>query len=199
MHGSAGLSFVTHCGRAARLVDWRRPAPRRRLRTYRRDRGVSSGEGSSLCVRRAGEGLTLRIVLRADTKHMFDNSDQICYSVLMRGGPVWVSIRVPVVAPEGWTRLEIHGGLRELERVQRELDAARALLITPSGTGGRDSAAEHARVTGTSVRTARDRLKVALVVEKVAGAGDALVNGAVSGEHLRLLAPSGPNGPPLNE
>ena len=44
-------------------------------------------------------------------------------------------------------------------------------------------------MTGTSVRTARDRLKVALVVEKVAGAGDALVNGAVSGEHLRLLAP----------
>ena len=106
----------------------------------------------------------------------------------MRGGPVWASIRVPAVAPQRWSRPEIHDGLRELERVHREVEAALALLLIGAGTDGRDSTAELARVTGTSTRTARDRVKVAVVVEKVAGAGDALMSGEVSGEHLRALA-----------
>ena len=105
----------------------------------------------------------------------------------MRGATVWEMVSVPVVAPDGWSRPEILAGMRELERISRGVDAARSRLIAGLGPIGRDSAAEIARKTGVSTRAARDQTRVADVVSKVEGAGEALGAGDVSGEHLRAL------------
>jgi Domain of unknown function (DUF222) len=98
-------------------------------------------------------------------------------------------MKVPVVAPDGWTRTEITEGLHEIEFVRRRLDAASALLIGGLGTSGRDTAAAVTRATGSSARAGRDQARVADVVSKVAGAGAALESGEVSVEHLRSLGP----------
>ena len=95
---------------------------------------------------------------------------------------------MPILAPDGWARSEIHAGLRELERIRRAVDAACSRLIAGLGPLGRDSAAEIARKTGVSTRAARDQTRVADVVSKVEGAGAALATGDVSAEHLRSLA-----------
>lgn len=106
----------------------------------------------------------------------------------MRGAEVWSKVSVPVVAPVGWARIDIDGGLRELERIRRGVDAASAALIAGLGTRGRDTAAAFARATGSSGRRAREQAKAAEVVEKVVGAAAALESGDVSTEHLCVLA-----------
>lgn len=106
----------------------------------------------------------------------------------MRGAGVWSSVSVPVVAPVGWARADIDGGLRELERIRRMVDAASAALIAGLGTRGRDTAAAFARATGSSGRRAREQTRAAEVVEKVVGAAAALERGEVSTEHLCVLA-----------
>lgn len=106
---------------------------------------------------------------------------------VVQGAAVWSGVVVPVVAPVGWARADIDGGLRELERVRRAVDAASAVLIAGLGTHGRDTAAAIVRATGLSGRRAREQARAALVVENVAGAGEALARGEVSAEHLVML------------
>ena len=111
-----------------------------------------------------------------------------CRVVDMRGASVWSNVLVPVVAPVGWARADIDGGLRELERIRRAVDAASVALISGLGTRGRDTAAAIARATGSSVRRAREQAKAAEVAENVTGAAEALERGEVSAEHLCSLA-----------
>lgn len=106
----------------------------------------------------------------------------------MRGAAVWSNIAVPVMAPVGWARSDLDGGLRELERIRRAVDAASAVLIGALGTSGRDTAAAIVRATGSSTRRAREQAKMAAVAETVAGAAEALERGEVSAEHLSSLA-----------
>ena len=100
---------------------------------------------------------------------------------------VWDQVVVPVVAPLGWSRTEIRDGLVQLERLRRCVDAACARLIAGLG-GGRDAAAEVARVTGVSTQMPRRQTRVAEVVASVVGAGEALAAGDVSVEHLASLS-----------
>ena len=102
---------------------------------------------------------------------------------------MWVGVKVPVVSPVRWPRTSVTEGLIELERIRREVEAASSLLMAVLGLDGRDAAAEIARTTGVSTRTARDRVRVAGVVDTVAGAAQALVRGEVTADHLRVLAP----------
>lgn len=118
---------------------------------------------------------------------MFVYQADECYSMCMPASNIWDDITVPVAAPDGWTRPEIRHGLAQLERIARGLDYARAVLISGLGVDGRDTAAEIARATGMSTRTATQHRQVATVIKNVAGAGDLLASGSVSSEHLRSL------------
>ena len=106
----------------------------------------------------------------------------------MKGAPNWSTITVPVVVPVSWSRAEVDGGLRELERIRRAVDAASAALIAALGTSGRDTAAAIARATGSSTRRAREQAKAAHVASTVTGAAEALARGEVSTEHLAALS-----------
>lgn len=114
----------------------------------------------------------------------------VCLVVGMRGAGVWSCVVVPVVAPAGWARADIDGGLREWERIRRAVDAASVALIAGLGTDGLHTAAAIVRVTGLSGRRAREQVKAASVAVNVAGAGaaGALARGEVSAEHLCVLA-----------
>jgi Domain of unknown function (DUF222) len=105
-----------------------------------------------------------------------------------RGASPWVDVHIRVVRPEGWSVHELGLGIRELERLRRENEAAMALLVG-AVPEGRDAAADLARSTGISNREARRRKRVADVVGKVDGALEKLANGSVSEEHIAAMAP----------
>ena len=105
-----------------------------------------------------------------------------------RGGAPWASVHVALVAPEGWTRGEVEAGLRELERVRRETDAASALLCGAL-PDDRDTVAAIARISGLSTREARKRRDIAAVARVMPSALAMLSLGAVSGEHVAALGP----------
>ena len=97
---------------------------------------------------------------------------------------------LPNVSSTGWDPATAKAGLHQLRRLQGEIDAWRAVLIGVLKTEtGRDTKAVLARGFGMSGAEAKKAEQVADVVSRVAGAGDALANGDVTGEHLRVLAP----------
>jgi Domain of unknown function (DUF222) len=104
------------------------------------------------------------------------------------GAAVWADIHVPVVEPVGWSVYHLRMGMRELERLRRENDAAMALLVGAMPES-RDTVADIARNTGVSNREARRRKSVADVCGKVKGALEKLQSGDISNEHVSALAP----------
>jgi hypothetical protein len=104
------------------------------------------------------------------------------------GATVWADIDIPVVQPVGWSAYHLRMGLRELERLRRETEAAMALL-TGAMPESRDTIADIARNSGVSNREARRRKSVADVCGKVKGALEKLKSGAISNEHVSALAP----------
>jgi hypothetical protein len=105
-----------------------------------------------------------------------------------RGAAPWADVRIGVIRPAGWSVHDLRLGIKELERLRRENEAAMALLVG-AVPEGRDAAADLARSTGISNREARRRKRVADVVGKVDGALEKLANGSVSEEHIAALAP----------
>jgi hypothetical protein len=106
----------------------------------------------------------------------------------IQGAAVWADIHVPVVEPVGWPVYHLRMGMRELERLRRENDAAMALLVGAMPES-RDTVADIARNTGVSNREARRRKSVADVCGKVKGALEKLQSGDISNEHVSALAP----------
>ena len=104
------------------------------------------------------------------------------------GAVVWAHIHLPVVQPDGWSDYHLRMGMRELERLRRETEAAMALL-TGAMPESRDTVADIARNAGISNREARRRKSVADVCGKVKGAFEKLKSGAISNEHVSALAP----------
>lgn len=104
------------------------------------------------------------------------------------GAAVWVDVRVPVVQPDGWSVYHLRMGMRELERLRRETEAAMALLVGAMPQS-RDTVADIARNAGVSNREARRRKSVADVCGKVKGALEKLRSGSISSEHVSALAP----------
>ncbi len=107
----------------------------------------------------------------------------------MQGACVWQETSIPIVSAAGWSRDEFHAGLRELERVRRETDAAFAMLLSSAGECDRDSVASMARVAGVSSKVARDRVHLSEIVRRFAEAGALLAKGDVSAEHVLCLRP----------
>ena len=105
-----------------------------------------------------------------------------------QGAELWAALRIPSIQPEGWEDTEIRAGIRELERLRREADAAMALLVGALPRT-RDGIAQLARICGISNREARNRHDVARVVRQVRGAREALASGKVSSEHVAALVP----------
>ena len=107
---------------------------------------------------------------------------------VMEGASVWSNTSVAVVSATGWARASIVDGQRELERIQRELDAAFAALVIADGGDDRDATARVARAVGVSTRCARERVRVARVCDAIPAAHAALAGGEVSSEHVSQLA-----------
>ncbi len=105
-----------------------------------------------------------------------------------RGAAVWAGIHIPVVQPDGWPVYHLQMGLRQLERLRRENEAAMALLVGAMPES-RDTVADIARNSGVSNREARRRKSVADVCGKIKGALEKLKSGAISNEHVSALAP----------
>jgi hypothetical protein len=105
-----------------------------------------------------------------------------------RGAAPWAEVSVPVIRPENWSVHELRVGMRELERVRRETEAAMSLLVG-AVPESRDTTADIARSTGISNKEAKRRKRVADVVGKVKGALEKLASGSVSDEHIGALAP----------
>lgn len=100
----------------------------------------------------------------------------------------WAHLHVPVVDPTGWGVDRIHVGLRDLERIRRQGEAATAVLVAALPEN-RDSVASLAREIGVSNREARRRRDVAAVVAAIPNAGELLADGALSAEHVAALVP----------
>jgi hypothetical protein len=107
----------------------------------------------------------------------------------MQGAAVWAATNITMVDPAGWSRGDCLAGLSELERISREVAAMTACLITVLGVDGRDTAATIAKKCGVSTREARNRVAVAKVAAQLPEAGQALAEGALSAEHVRMLEP----------
>ena len=97
---------------------------------------------------------------------------------------------VPRGARTDWDPGTARTGLSELRRLQGEIEALRAILIEVLKTEtGRDTKATLVRAFGMSSAEASKAEQVAEIVSRVPGAGHALADGSVTGEHLRRLTP----------
>ncbi len=89
-----------------------------------------------------------------------------------------------------WDPTTAKVGLQQLRRLRGEIAALEAVLVGVLKTEtGRDTKATLARGFGMSNAEARKTEDVADIVGRVQGAGDALADGSVTGEHLRHLKP----------
>ena len=100
----------------------------------------------------------------------------------------WAALRVPVVDPTEWTTDQVRSGLRSLERIRRETDAASALLVAALPEN-RDSVTDLARTIGVSAREARRRRDIATVIDSIPETQALLASGSVSTEHIVSLRP----------
>jgi Domain of unknown function (DUF222) len=106
----------------------------------------------------------------------------------MRGAAPWARLHIQIIEPSGWSADELREGVREVERILRQGEAAMCLLVGALPET-RDSVADLARTAKISNREARKRRHVASVTKKIPGALAALSSGVISGEHLAALAP----------
>ena len=100
----------------------------------------------------------------------------------------WSNVHVATVTPGGWSETQVLAGLKELERIRREADAATAVLIGAL-PDDRDATARIVRATGVSAHQARQQRSVAAVIALLPAAQPLLASGAVSGEHIAALRP----------
>lgn len=87
-----------------------------------------------------------------------------------------------------WDPTTAKTGLQQLRRLRGEIAALEAVLVGVMKTEtGRDTKATLVRGFGMSTAEASKAVKVSDIVARVPGAGDALADGSVTGEHLRHL------------
>ena len=100
----------------------------------------------------------------------------------------WDAIRVGIVNPDGWTAGDVEDGLRVLERIRREVEAAAAMLVAAM-PNDRDATTSLARITGTSAAEARRRRCVAAITTEFPVVAGLHRSGLLSAEHIVALAP----------
>ena len=98
----------------------------------------------------------------------------------------WDAVHVEMLDPAVWTTDRVLVGLQSLERIEREVHAARALLVVAL-PDDRDAVTRLTRATGISHREARRRRDLAAVVAAIPEARALLAAGVVGAEHLVLL------------
>ena len=97
-------------------------------------------------------------------------------------------MRTYVRYQRGWSISTVDAGLRSLDRLRGELEAATALLVA-ARPDDRDATAALSRLSRISNREARKRRAVAAVVAGLPGALDLLRRGELTVEHLAVLRP----------
>ena len=100
----------------------------------------------------------------------------------------WVDLHIPSVPVADWDVDRIHDGLRQLERIRRELEAVTAELVAVLPET-RDASTSLARETGISRQEARRRRRVAAAVAGIPRVLALLAAGAISAEHAASLVP----------
>ena len=98
----------------------------------------------------------------------------------------WAHLHIAVIAPTGWTPHHVDAGIRSLDRLRAELDAATALLIA-ARPDDRDATAALSRLSNITNKEARKRRAVASVVTTLPGALDLLRTGALTIDHVAAL------------
>ena len=98
----------------------------------------------------------------------------------------WAHLHIAVIAPTGWTPHHVDAGIRSLDRLRAELDAATALLIA-TRPDDRDATAALSRLSNITNKEARKRRAVASVVTALPSALDLLRTGALTIDHVAAL------------
>ena len=100
----------------------------------------------------------------------------------------WAHLCVPVIEPTGWSVAQVDAGIRSLDRLRSELEAAMALLVA-NRPADRDATASLSRLSNITNREARKRRAVASVVTALPGALNLLRTGALTVDHIAALRP----------
>ena len=100
----------------------------------------------------------------------------------------WAHLCIPVIEPTGWSVAQVDAGIRSLDRLRFELEAAMALLVA-NRPADRDATASLSRLSNITNREARKRRTVASVVAALPGALDLLRTGALTVDHIAALRP----------
>ncbi len=99
-------------------------------------------------------------------------------------------LRLPRASSTDWDPTTAKTGLQQLRRIEGQLDTLRAVLVGVMKTEtGRDTKATLVCGFAMSSAEAAKAEQVADIVARVPGAGEALAEGTVTGEHLRRLTP----------
>ena len=100
----------------------------------------------------------------------------------------WAHLCIPVIEPTGWSVAQVDAGIRSLDRLRSELDAATALLVADR-PADRDATASLSRLSNITNREARKRRAVASVVAALPGALNLLRTGAITVDHIAAVRP----------
>lgn len=152
--------------------------------------------GADLRSIQAAVGRTCRVETRGkSSSKLLDMCEHMFYSFLMTTiAAHQIEALALLCVPRGssaeWDPASARVGLQHLRRLQGEVDGLRAVLVGVLKTEtGRDTKATLVRGFGMSSAEATKAEQVADIVGRVPGAGEALANGSVTGEHLRRLTP----------
>jgi hypothetical protein len=101
----------------------------------------------------------------------------------------WTGVSLPHVDPSHWDHETALAGLKQLRRLQGELDAAKALLVVVvSAEAGHDLNATVVRELGVSQAEAARMVKTAKVVENHEGVAAGIASGEYTADHVQRLA-----------
>ena len=98
----------------------------------------------------------------------------------------WAHLHIPVVAPTGWTPQQVDAGIRSLDRLRRELDAATSLLVA-ARPDDRDATAALSRLSKITNKESRKRRAAATVITALPRALDLLRAGELTVDHVAAM------------
>ena len=98
----------------------------------------------------------------------------------------WAHLHIPVVAPTGWTPQQVDAGIRSLDRLRGELDAATSLLVA-ARPDDRDATAALSRLSKITNKESRKRRAVATVITALPRALDLLRAGELTVDHVAAM------------
>jgi Domain of unknown function (DUF222) len=120
-------------------------------------------------------------------EHMFYNRDVDENSLSPRDA--WKALSLLRVVPSEWDPTTARSALAHVKRLQGELDAAKASLVSiVSAQSGRDTRATVVRELGVSQAEASKILRVVKVIEHIDGVAENIASGQYSADHVQRVA-----------